>query len=406
VRIALLILGVILVTGCGADLLLWTRFAGDLEMERKLCEFQLCNSSEWLGAAEGGLAKNLPSSPVQAVSRHRFLLQRDPSYPFRWAELGEALDSIQSKQDAAYCFRQAVALAPHWPPVLMRAASFYFRSGDSQSAFPLCSQALDKAEQYDAFIFSLYLSQANIGDVLRYGFPEGNPRPARSFLRFAIQNGNVASTRAVWNWLSQKDYLNDQSAAAYVNFLLVQHSPQEASAVWKQYLGPRAGDYGKSNFIFNGGFESVPVGAGLDWMITPQKGIQVIRDDKNYDSGHSALRIAFDGTQNLTDTGVKQIVVLPKGSYRFRARIRTEEITTDQGIYFQLLPLDQAPPCQWKSTPWSGTNPWSTVEVFFTVPGEGGAYLIKLVRNESIKIDSLIAGTVWIDSLGITSARR
>jgi hypothetical protein len=44
------------------------------------------------------------------------------------------------------------------------------------------------------------------------------------------------------------------------------------------------------------------------------------------------------------------------------------------------------------------------VDVSFTVPGEGGAYLIRLARDESIKLDNLLAGTVWIDSIGITPA--
>jgi tetratricopeptide (TPR) repeat protein len=409
VRFSLLILGVILVIGAGADLLLTTRYAGDFEMERNFCRFELCNSAEWLELSQGGLAKNQTVFPVGAVSRYRFLLERDPNYPFRWADLGDALDAGHSREVAEYCFRQAVALAPHWPPVLMRAATYYFRSGNAIAAFPLTSQSLDRVEQYDAYIFALYLNQASLGqtklpDVMRYGFPVRNPRPARSFLRYAIQKGDAAATRTAWSWLNEKGFANAQSVNDYVNFLLLQHSPQEASSVWKQYLGSSAGDYGKSNDVFNGGFESAPGASALDWIITLQKGTQVIRDDKTFDAGHWALRIAFDGTQNLTDTGVKQIVVLSKGSYRFSARIRTEEITTGEGIYFELLPLDQASLCRWKSTKWAGTNPWSTVDVSFTVPGEGGAYLIRLARDESIKLDNLLAGTVWIDSIGITPA--
>jgi len=406
VRSFILILGVILVTYCGADLLLRTRYAGDLQMEQRFCRVRLCDGTEWIRTASRALWHTQPPASAEAITDYRLLLQRDPNSPFRWVDLGDALAVAQSHQDAEYCFRQAVALAPHWPPILMRAVNFYFQSENPKAAFPLASQILDRVEQYDSDIFRRYTAQGkNVSDPLKYGFPR-NPRPARAFLRYLAQKGNAADAQLTWHWMNAHGFADAQVANDYVTFLLRKNRPQEASATWKDYLGPRAGDYGRFNYVFNGGFEEEWSGSRLDWKVEHTEGAEVSRDETNPDSGRWSLRIRFDGKHNLTGTGVQETVVIPGGRYRFRARIRTEGLTTDQGILFDLSPLQPASPVHWRSSPWLGTNPWSTVEIFFTVPASGGAYLIQVARNASIKFDSLVAGTVWIDTLSITPAQN
>jgi hypothetical protein len=133
----------------------------------------------------------------------------------------------------------------------------------------------------------------------------------------------------------------------------------------------------------------------------PTEGVEVARDNTVPDSGHWSLRIRFDGKHNLTDTGVKQAVILPQGTYRFRARVRTEGLTTDEGILLRILPLDPARSTGWTSKALLGTQAWYTVEIPLLVPANGGTYGIQVIRNTSLKFDSLIAGTVWIDSVRI-----
>jgi tetratricopeptide (TPR) repeat protein len=405
VRSLLVILGVILVTYCGADLLLGNRYAGNLQMEQRFCRFRLCDGTEWSRIASKALWQTQPPVPAEAITDFRLLLQRDPNSPFSWVNLGDALAAAQSNQEAEYCFRQAVALAPHWPPILMRAVNFYFQSENPKAAFPLASQILDQVEQDDSDIFDYYSGQGkNVSDPLEYGFPR-NPRPARAFLRYLIRKGNLGDSELTWRWMTAHGFADAQAVNDYVTFLLAKHRPQEASATWNDYLGPSAGDYGKSNYLFNGGFENESSGSPLDWKVQQTAGVEVSRDGTNPDSGQWSLRIRFDGKHNLTSSGVQETVILREGRYRFRARIRTEGLTTDQGILFELLPLPKASPVHWSSSTWLGTNPWSIVEMFFTVPRSGGAYLIQIARKASVKFDSLIAGTAWIDTLMIAPSQ-
>ena len=400
-RSLIIILGVLLVTYCSADVLLHTRYAGDLRMEERFCRFRLCGSAQWLRTASRALWQANPPAPEEAVADFLVVLKRDPHFPFSWVNLGDALAAAHRNQPAEFCFRQAVALAPHWPPILMRAVNFYFESGDPKAAFPLASQVLDQVEKYDSEIFSQYAGQVQgVSEVLQYGLPQ-TPRPARAFLRYLIKTGRLTEAQQTWRWVIAHRLEDAELANDYVSLLLAKHRAEEASTTWKDYLGSRAGDYGKSNYAFNGGFESAPSDSPLDWKIQPTQGVEVSRDDTNPDSGQWSLRVRFDGKHNVTDTGVREAVVLRQGVFRFRARVRTEGLTTDQGIQFRISPLDQAQSARWSSSQMLGTNAWTTIEIPFTVPMNGMVYLIQLVRNPSLKFDHNIAGVVWVDSLRI-----
>jgi hypothetical protein len=407
VRFLLIILGAVLVTYCFADVVLRTQHQGDLRAEERFCRFGLCDDAMVRRAGYKALWEDRTPKPDQAVADFRLILERDPNFPFNWANLGDALAAAGHQQDAAYCFREAVELAPRWPPILMRAVHFYFRTRNPKPALPLASQVLDQVEKYDSEIFSLYTRQApNISEALEYGFPPQNPRPARTWLRYLTQTGKLQEARETWRWVRDHGFADAESANDYLSLLLTKHRSEEAMGAWKDYLGTRAGDYGRSNYAFNGGFENEFSGSPFDWKIQPTEGVKVARDDTNPDSGQWSLRIQFDGKHNVTDTGVKQPVVLPQGAYRLRARVRTEGLTTDQGIQLRILSLDPVQPTGWTSRAWLGTQAWSLVEIPFLVPVNGGVYGIQLIRNPSLKFDSLIAGTVWIDSVRVELAQN
>jgi hypothetical protein len=90
-RSLIIILGVLLVTYCGADVLLHTRYAGDLRMEERFCRFRLCDSAQWLRTASRALWQANPPAPEEAVADFLVVLKRDPHFPFSWVNLGDAL---------------------------------------------------------------------------------------------------------------------------------------------------------------------------------------------------------------------------------------------------------------------------------------------------------------------------
>src|SRR6202140_5629553 len=101
-------------------------------------------------------------------------------------------------------------------------------------------------------------------------------------------------------------------------------------------MGARADDYGKSTYLFNGDFESDPTQSPFDWNVARTEGAEVTRDCTSASSGKCSLRIGFAGTQNLGFAAASQLAFVRPGTYRFHAFIRTEALTTDQGIQFRI----------------------------------------------------------------------
>ena len=54
----------------------------------------------------------------------------------------------------------------------------------------------------------------------------------------------------------------------------------------------------------------------------------------------SVARIRLDGDHNVGDLGVQQMVFVKPGRYRFRAYVRTQQISTDQGLHFRVVSDD------------------------------------------------------------------
>ena len=401
-----IVLGLLLVLYCGADVVRQTRHADDLRTEAQLCRFQLCYEPVLDQAASKALWETDPPMVEQAVTGFSLALKRDSHYPFNWVNLGDALAAADRKQDAEYCFRRALQLAPNWPPILMRAANFDFQSGNPQAGLLLASQILNQVDKYDSDIFEQYTEETiNVSDVLRFGLPQ-NQRPALAFLSYLIRNGKLDDAQLLWRWMLTRNFADAHGASEYVSFLLAKRQAGDAATAWKDYLGPRAGGYGESDYVFNGGFETESSGSQLDWRVEPTDGVEVARDNVKPDAGQWSLRVRFDGKHNVTDTGVRQTVVLRRGSYRFRARIRTEGLTTDKGIRFRIAPVGRGQSAEQNRNDWLGTNSWSTVEIPFSVSVDEAVYVIQFVREPSLKFDSLIAGTLWIDEVRIKHAQN
>ncbi len=346
---------------------------------------------------EGG-----PESLEWAVSAYEESLRRDPASPFRWCDLGEALDRRSHLPRAKYCFERGVELGPNSPPVLLRAAYFHFGAGEQSRALHLTARTLTLVRAYDAVIFGLYSRlEIEIADVLRHGMPK-DPEAVQPYFAHLLQAGNGADLTQAWAWMSEHLLRDDSSMSAYVDFLLAARRYDLA----KQTLGDYAGERGEawssaSNLVFNAGFEHDPLPAALDWTIRPSEEFETGRDFEVAATGSSSLSVRFEGQENVDYRHLVQKVVVQPGRYRFRVHIRTEGITTDQGVGFQILAADPSSRLNVETEPLLGTRDWTLLEESFTVPPRTRLLEIRAFRRQSRKFDSKIAGTVWIDDVSL-----
>jgi hypothetical protein len=113
--------------------------------------------------------------------------------------------------------------------------------------------------------------------------------------------------------------------------------------------------------------------------------------------------VRFGGKANVTYSHTFETTFVTPGVYRFRAFVRSQAITTDQGIGFHIFDPEGSSHLDIKTEQVTGTTDWKTIEQLVRVPPETKLLTIQIVRPRSWKFDSDIAGTAWIDD--VTLAR-
>ena len=244
---------------CGAaGILSETLWQNNLEVDRVLCRFFAGANAPLELRARQQLAGVREEDVHEAIAIFRELLQRDSQNPYRWADLGEAFLEAGQKEEARVCYGQVLALAPQSAPFLLRVANFYFQIGENNQALPITARILTLIPDYDSIIFSEYTRLVDHPEeVLLYGLPEDR-RAVKSWLQYLMQAGRLDDAQRTWDWVAQRGYDDDSTAGEYAGFLVQQGHPDSAVSAWAQHLGARAGDYRKSNYLFNGNFEFEP----------------------------------------------------------------------------------------------------------------------------------------------------
>jgi tetratricopeptide (TPR) repeat protein len=384
----------------------WLLFEGRLHnqprMEAVFCRFAICDT-------DAVLAAEAPKQGAKGSAEWKAGLleavRRDPADPRRWCDLGDALGSEGDAEKARYCYARALALGPKIPALLARAASFEFALKDNRKALQLMARvlALDSGYQ-DAALTDYEQRKISTEQTLRYGIPQ-DAKTLSDYLRRMIYQNRLSDAAETWAWITSRGYADDKLANEYVEMLASNQKFGDAEDVWARYAYTRDTSYPETNRVFNGSFESDPTGSRFDWTIEAVQGAAADFDAAVHYSGARSLRIRFDGTQNVGDIGIRETVFLKPGWYRFQAYVRTQDVTTDEGVAFKVI--NSEPPYRINFTTQNavGTNDWKLVEETFQVVPGAGLLQVGLVRKPSLRFDNLIRGTVWIDAVAITPSR-
>jgi hypothetical protein len=183
----------------------------------------------------------------------------------------------------------------------------------------------------------------------------------------------------------------------------------EARSVWLKAAAIDAGSAAGQNnsmqngsLVFNGGFEKDPTNSGFDWQLGQADGADFDYDTDVKHSGARSARITFDGSQNVWYQYPFQVVIVTPGThYRFRGYLRTDQITTDSGIRFEILDPKDVKNLDILTPNETGTIPWTLEEADFTPGPQTHLVWVRLERKISQHFDNKISGTVWVDDVGI-----
>ncbi|MGB9431071.1 MAG: hypothetical protein WBQ89_02410, partial [Candidatus Acidiferrum sp.] len=82
--------------------------------------------------------------------------------------------------------------------------------------------------------------------------------------------------------------------------------------------------------------------------------------------------------------------------------MRTERISTDRGIRFEILDPRHSSSVQLMTPDVVGTNPWTLVQSDLVTGPDTHLLKITLRRIPSWKFDNKLSGTVWVDDVALT----
>jgi hypothetical protein len=190
------------------------------------------------------------------------------------------------------------------------------------------------------------------------------------------------------------------------DFLIQKGHFDDARRVWQDALqlsGVATGDP-PGSVLWDGGFESNVRGGGFAWAFPASApDVQVTLDRRQKHTGSQSLRLFFAGKRNVNYDGIcTNAEVQPDTTYRFIAWVRTQALTSDEGIRFRLFSFSDSGASAFSDSQDSrGTQPWTRVEMPWNSGKDVHRARVCILRNSSRGLDARIQGTVWIDDISL-----
>jgi tetratricopeptide (TPR) repeat protein len=344
-----------------------------------------------------------------AVSYYRRAVQLNPRSPFYKLDLASALEMTGSDAEAEKYFRAAQENYPISAEVSWRYGNFLLR----QQRLPEAYAEIHRAVVVDPKLLPLAVSRAwhsnpdvhILLDQVLPNTPEGDWE-ALSFLVQA-QEGEAALT--VWNHLiAQRPSIDWKKLFSFTDMLVNQDRFEEAGSVWRKATATEGATLPVltgGSLVFDGGFETDQPGGGFGWRQQDVPGADFDFDVGEKHSGLRSARVAFDGTQNLSYEHLFQwVLVTPATRYHFRGFLRTDHISTDSGMRFEIRDLRRPKDLDVLTPNETGTQPWTMEEIEFTSGPQTHVIQVSLRRLPSARLDNKINGTVWVDDVAILPA--
>ena len=213
-----------------------------------------------------------------------------------------------------------------------------------------------------------------------------------AYLDWLMRWGMADESVRVWQAMTVVAEPEKETALRYAHFL-VNHKRIPASIdIWQKYTG--------SAGLTNPGFEESVTGQGFDWRHWGEKDgkWELKRVYSEAVEGDYALKVTFNGQENISFQHLYQIfAVNPQEKYRMTYAWKSRGITTDEGPFVEIYGYDKRG--LYNAGPMiTGSQGWHEESIEFEMPADSRAAVVRLRRRTSMRFDSKIRGTVWIDN--------
>ena len=346
----------------------------------------------------------------RAIAAYRTSLSFAPQSADTWLDLAAVYESENDLPAARDAYRKAKEAYPLSAVVAWRYGNFLLRQGEQDSAFREIRHAIQSDPKRAAEAFSRCIRvDPDIHAILDQVLPASRDVYV-DVMRELLDEGNVEQALVVWfRLVALYPHLPLSDSYQLVDSLIQKMQLNLARQIWdqavaltgmSQLLDP------PGSVVWDGSFESGIRGVGFAWRISPLSGgVQASIDGHEKHSGKYSLRITFDGKSDVNFQNACQIVVVqPSTAYHFSAWVQTRNLTTDEGIRFQLNASSPAGEPATLTNDLRGTVPWTRIEIPWKSGSDVNEMQICLKRNPSAASDNRIQGTVWVDDVALIPA--
>ncbi len=339
-----------------------------------------------------------------AVQLYKEALLKNPLYPNVWYDLAHAYIQRGDKDGAFSSIENYYRLSHYKPEGIWNTALFYY----------IQTNKIDTSLQYLKRLVSIYPDEINrvfnllvLSDVgnedILSNIISVNKRFYSEYLRYLVRLNDLERAMDYWN-LVDPDSFDRKTKIRFCNSLLFSERYNNALSVWKEVVS-NSEMTPSDNLLYNGGFEAPLVNGCLGWIARKKEGVLIGRSRRNQYEGDLSFEISFDGRHNTDIFALRQSVLVEPGSrYNLSAMIKTDNITTTNGLFLQVYGF-RCDGLNVRTRTVRGTNDWTEMHRTFEVPSGCSAIVVALRRAKSHKFNNKIKGTAWVDSVRLTKVK-
>jgi tetratricopeptide (TPR) repeat protein len=347
---------------------------------------------------------NIPLS----ISDYQRAVKLNPRSPYYKLDLAGAYEMAGDNAQADSNFRAAQSAYPISAEVSWKYGNFLLRQDRLTEAYAEIHRAvLVDPKLIPIAVSRVWHSEPDIHLLLDQILPE-TVEAYSGALTFLVGEQNPTASVEVWHrWIAKGLQPDLKLAYALTDMLVAQEKYDEAGSVWHLALAPipdSASAYTGNSLVYDGGFEKDISGGGFGWRQSDIDGADFDFDAELKHSGGRAARVTFDGSKNLTYENLFQyVLVTPATHYRFQGFIRTDKISTESGIRFEIADPKDSRKVDVLTPNETGSLPWTLEQSDFTTGPKTHMLIIKLVRKPSQRLDNRLSGAVWVDDVSLVA---
>jgi tetratricopeptide (TPR) repeat protein len=312
----------------------------------------------------------------------------NPNRSQHWQELAKWYEGEMQFDNARDAVRRAIETDPNYAKTHWFAANLYLRLGAMKEAdFELRRAADLDTPGYLVQVLDLVWRFYEDPDLIVSTHVPNTREANLMALNYFVSKQSERGATLAWSRLKTFE-TSTPERFGYINYLVMLGKAREA---WQIFSFPKP-----PVPFYNGSFESESMQGAFDWRFSSTDDAEVRRDTTVYKEGLASLQVSFSGKQNIDFAGVvHDLVVEPGKSYNLTFWMKTEGISTNEGMFVEVAGCQACTP----SPKQTGTTYWQQFRIPFTAAMD--MVTVRLRRVPTDKFDNLLKGKVWLDGFDL-----